>query len=197
MRLLLPATLAIVVALFQALPTSQSDDRQVTFRIIVVSEEEAAQRVAQQLAGGANFVALAGAQSIDPSARGGGLIGPVALSALRPGMRDALQRLETGQISPVIRVPLCFAIVQLVPAPPAAAPLRASELGGLAATGAVRATLSVDGLGEAETALNNFDKPVDWNQDPQIGRASCREREKGAAGAGARENRRCNKNGTT
>src|SRR5687767_12751719 len=168
MRLLLPATLAIVMALFQALPSSQSDDRQVTFRIIVVSSEEAAQRVAQQLAGGANFVALAGAQSIDPSARNGGLIGSVALSALRPEMREALQRLEIGQVSPVIRVPLGFAVIQLVPAQPAAAPLRSSELAGLAATGAVRATLSVDGLGEAETALNNFDKPADWNQHPLL-----------------------------
>src|SRR5687768_7769292 len=178
MRLLLPATLAIVMALFQALPSSQADDRQVTFRIIIVSSDEAAQRIVEQLAGGANFVALAGAQSIDPSARNGGLIGPVALSALRPEMREALQRLETGQISPVIRVPLGFAIVQVVPALPAAAPLRASELAGLAATGAVRATLSVDGLGEAETALNNFDKPVDWNQDPLL---ICRLRQQSSA----------------
>jgi hypothetical protein len=168
-RLYRPALLLVALVLSQALPSSQSDDRQVTFRIIVVSSDEAAQRVAQQLAGGANFVALAGAQSIDPSARSGGLIGPVSLSALRPELRDALQRLEIGQVSPVTRVPLGFAVVQLAAAPATAAPpLRAAELAGLAATGAVRATLSVDGLSEAETALNNFAKPEDWNQDPLL-----------------------------
>src|SRR5688572_33441899 len=119
MRLLLPA-MVVAMALYQALPSSQSDDRQVTFRIIVVSSDEAAQRIAQQLAAGTNFVALAEAQSIDPSARRGGLIGPVALSALRPEMRAALQRLEAGQVSPVIRLPLGFAVIQLAPA--AAAP---------------------------------------------------------------------------
>ena len=169
--------MVVAMALYQALPSSQSDDRQVTFRIIVVSSDEAAQRIAQQLAAGTNFVALAEAQSIDPSARRGGLIGPVALSALRPEMRDALQRLEVGQVSPVIRLPLGFAVIQLAPAA-AAPPLRASEVAGLAATGDVRATLSVDGLGEAETALNNFGKPEDWNQDPLL---ICRLRQQSSA----------------
>jgi hypothetical protein len=168
--LLAPALLAVVIALSQTLISSQSvqNDPQVAFRIIVVSTQDAAARVARQLAEGANFVALAGAESIDPSAGSGGLIGPVALSALRPEMREALQGLQVGQISPVIRVPFGYAVVQLVPAPAAASPLSASEMAGLAATGSVRATLSVDGLGEAETALNGFQKPEDWNQDPLL-----------------------------
>ena len=145
-----------------------SPDRPVTFRLIVVSSPDAAQRLAQQIAAGANFVALAGAESIDPSAATGGLIGPIALSALRPEMRDALAALQVGQVSAVIRVPLGFAIAQLVPAPAASAVIGVTEVPGLASAGAVRATLSVDGLGEAETALNNFTKPVDWDQDPQV-----------------------------
>jgi hypothetical protein len=169
-RLLAAALLTIVIALAQALISSQSieNDPQVTFRIIVVSTQDAAERVARQLADGANFVALAGAESIDPSARGGGLIGPIAVSALRPEMREALQGLQVGQISPVVRVPLGYAVAQLVPASAVASPLTASEVAGLTATGSVRATLSVDGLGEAETALNGFPKPEDWNQDPVL-----------------------------
>jgi tetratricopeptide (TPR) repeat protein len=169
-RILLAISFALALAFTQEFPSSQSQeaDRQVTFRIIVVSSEDAAQRIAQQVASGANFVALAGAESIDPSAPTGGLIGPIALSALRPEMREVLQGLQPGQVSPIVRVPLGFAVVQLVPPSSAAALIGATEVPGLASTGAVRATLSVDGLGEAETALNNFNKPEDWNQAPRL-----------------------------
>jgi hypothetical protein len=171
---------AILLALFTAFPSSQSPEgeRQVTFRIIVVGSEDAAERIATQVAGGASFVALAVAESVDPSAPAGGLIGPVALSALRPELRSALADLPVGGISRVVRVPLGFAIVQLVPPAAAMALAGSTEFPGLAAAGAVRATLSVDGLAEAETALNNFVKPEDWNQDP---RTICQLREASVA----------------
>jgi tetratricopeptide (TPR) repeat protein len=170
----------VLLAAFTALPSSQvpDGDRQVTFRLIVVSTEDAAERIARQIASGANVVALAAAESIDPSARTGGLIGPIALSALRSEMRDVLGALQVGEVGPVVRVPLGFAVVQLVPPATAAALAGTTEVGGLAATGAVRATLSVDGLGEAETALNNFTKPADWNQDP---RSICQLRQQSVA----------------
>ena len=162
----LAIALAIVVA--QTLPASQAPDadREVTFRIIVVSTEDDARRIAQQIAAGGNFVALARAESIDPSASSGGLIGPIALSALRSEVRDVLQTLQPGEVGAVVRVPLGYAIVTVVPAAAGTA-LAGSDVPGLAAAGAVRAILALDGLGEAETALNNFSKPDDWNQDPR------------------------------
>ena len=160
----------MLLAILTAGPSSQSPEgnRQVTFRIIVVSSEDAATRIAKQVAGGASFVALAVAESIDPSAPTGGLIGPIALSALRPELRSALAEMQMGEVSSVVSVPLGFAVLQLVPLSTGVALAGATEFPGLAAAGAVRATLSVDGLAEAETALNNFVKPADWNQDPRM-----------------------------
>ena len=167
--LFLLLTIVVALAAAQTSPASQGQDpdRQVIFRIIVVSSEDAARRIAEQIARGANFVALAGAESIDPSASNGGLIGPLALSALRPEMRDALQTLQPGSVSPIVRVPLGYAILTLVDAPAAGVAAGATDVPGFAATGAVRAILALDGLGEAETALNNFSKPDGWNQDPR------------------------------
>jgi hypothetical protein len=165
--LLLAIVAALVAAQTSPASRGQDPDRQVIFRIIVVSSEDAARRLAEQIARGANFVALAGAESIDPSASNGGLIGPIALSALRPEMRDVLQTLRSGQVSSIVRVPLGYAILTLVDAPAAGGPIGATDVPGFAAAGAVRAILALDGLGEAETALNNFSKPDDWNQDPR------------------------------
>src|SRR6188768_3116743 len=62
-------------------------ERQVTFRLIVVSTEAAARSVLERLRRGADADALAAAESIDPSAARGGLIGPVALAELRAELR--------------------------------------------------------------------------------------------------------------
>jgi hypothetical protein len=166
---LLSLGIVVALAVAQTFPASQGQDsdREVTFRIIVVSSEDAARRITGQIAQGANFAVLAGAESIDPSASSGGLIGPIALSALRPEMREVLQTLQPGEIGPIVRVPLGYAIVTVVPAPPRGGAPGVTDVPGLAATGAVRTMLALDGLGEAETALNNFRKPDDWNQDPR------------------------------
>src|SRR5687768_7056395 len=118
--------LAALLALCGGRYAAQAPD-DVTFRIIVVSSPDAAQRVAAQIAGGVNVVALAQAESIDPSAANGGLIGPIALSSLRPELRDALAGLAIGAVSQVIRVPLGFAVLQRIQPPTAVPPLRVSE----------------------------------------------------------------------
>ena len=70
---------AILAAHFTAapLPAQAPAERQVTFRLIVVSTEAAARSVLERLRRGAEADALAAAESIDPSAVRGGLIGPV------------------------------------------------------------------------------------------------------------------------
>jgi hypothetical protein len=70
--------------------TAQQAPDGTSFRIIVVSTEDEAGRLARQISAGARFAALAVSRSIDPSADHGGLIGPIALSALRPELREAL-----------------------------------------------------------------------------------------------------------
>ena len=61
----------------------------ISFRIIVVESQDAAERVLEQLKNGENIVALAARISVDRSASRGGLVGPVPISELRPEIRNA------------------------------------------------------------------------------------------------------------
>ena len=142
-------------------------DPQVTFRLIVVSTEEKAQQIAEEVASGGSFEAIARAQSSDPSAERGGLLGPIALSELRAELRDALHDLPLGNVTGVLRLPTGFAIVQRVEASSGSS-IRGGEILAVAASGSVRATISVDGFSEANTALNSLQKPEDWNQSPKM-----------------------------
>ena len=158
---------------FQQPPERRTEqaEPQVSFRLIIVSTEAAARSVVERLQRGAAAEALASAESIDPSFARGGLIGPVVLAELRPELREALQALQglaSGQTSGVIRLPTGFGVVQLAELPSARARLRASEILGLAATGSVQPTVSVDGFAEANTILQEAPKAhEDWNMHPR------------------------------
>src|SRR5688572_12090601 len=74
-RILLRTRGALAVALIAAALmhqrgsfAAQQGAAEVTFRIIIVSTEQAAQRLADQIARGASFASLAASESIDPSA---------------------------------------------------------------------------------------------------------------------------------
>jgi hypothetical protein len=138
----------------------------VTFRLIVVSTADRAQAIADSIAGGASFEAMAREHSSDPSSAQGGLIGPIELSELRPELRDALRNLGPGAVASVLPLPTGFALVQRVIDAPAAS-MRGGEILAVAAVGSVRPSISVDGFSEANTALNTMDKPADWEQNPR------------------------------
>jgi hypothetical protein len=144
-----------------------SDD--VTLRIIVVSSAEQAQHILDELKGGEDFATIAKRASIDSTAGDGGYLGKVALSALRPELRDSVAGLSPGQLSPVVRTPLGFAILK-VESEKGPEGSSASDRGGTAATasiGSVKYAFILGGFGEAELGLNNFDKPTGWNKDPR------------------------------
>ena len=65
-------------------PSQVMPSDEVTLRVIVVDSAEKAQRIVNRLNGGEDFVALAQAESIDPTADAGGLLGKVTLSTLPP-----------------------------------------------------------------------------------------------------------------
>ncbi len=140
----------------------------ITFRIIVVSSADRASQLAEQVKQGADFEKLAQAESLDPSAAQGGLIGPIALSELRADLQAALRPLAIGAVSGVLQLPTGFALVQRVQSASSSSRIRGNEVLALSATSSVKASLSVDGFAEAGTALNNVDKPADWNQTPRL-----------------------------
>jgi tetratricopeptide (TPR) repeat protein len=147
------------------LPSSSTPSDEVTLRIIVVSSPEKAQHILDLLQKGDDFANLAKRESIDSTASDGGLLGKLAPSSLRPELREALQGITLGQVSPVVRTPLGYAILKVV-----------NEVGGstnsvgtpgTGATGSVKYTFTLGGFGEAELGMNKFDKPPGWDRDPR------------------------------
>ena len=76
----------------------------VTLRIIVAATADAAQRLADRLARGESFPVLAQAESTAPSAASGGWLGKLPVSQLRPEVRQALQGVTAGHVTPVVRI---------------------------------------------------------------------------------------------
>jgi tetratricopeptide (TPR) repeat protein len=144
--------------------------KEVALRVIVVDSEEKARRVVSRLNGGEDFIALARGESIDPTADSGGLLGRVNLSTLPPLLKDALAGVAPGQLSPVIQIPTGFAILKVVDAvDPDNINMNAAvpDIPTLATKTSVKYVIDVSGLVEAESLLQTFSKPADWNQDPR------------------------------
>src|SRR5262249_24540106 len=109
--IMLCAILAVQPSL-EAQQTPLSANDQVTLAIIVLSSQDRARQVLDQLQQGADFGALAKKLSIDTTADQGGFMGQVSRANLRPELRNAVRNLDPGQLSSIVRVPLGFAIVK-------------------------------------------------------------------------------------
>jgi len=139
----------------------------VGLRMIVVPSADEAQRLLEALKGGADFAALAIEKSTDPTARDGGYLGKLDPATLRPELRAGLQGVGRGELTGVVRIPSGYAIVEVLPDSheiqgPDPNPTR---LLAATATGAVRDSLNVGGLSEADAMFLAFPKPAAWNQD--------------------------------
>jgi len=150
-------------------PSVNSTPESLTLRIIVVSSPEQAQQIRDDLSKGKDFATLARRNSIDSTASDGGYLGKIAISALRPELRDALAGLAPGQSSSIARTPLGFAILK-VEADQTSEKSNSPGQGGTPATtstGSVKYTFNVGGLGEAELGIQRFPKPEGWNESPK------------------------------
>ena len=164
-RLVVNLTLIASCAFAADQSASNPSSDEITLQIIVVGSVEQAQRILDRLKKGESFLALAKENSIDSTAEDGGRMGNVSLSMLRPELRDALQGLGAGQISPVLRTTLGYAILKIVQRSGSGGNTSSGGNSATAATGSVKYTFNVGGLGEAELGLIKSPKTVDWSQD--------------------------------
>jgi len=134
-------------------------------RMIVVGSAEQAQRILDQLKGGADFAALAMEQSTDPTARDGGYLGQVDPATLRSELRDALTGVTGGQLTRVVRIPTGYAILEVLPDSQGIQGDDSPTPISVAAAGAVRDVINVGGLTEADAMFLAFPKKNGWNQD--------------------------------
>ena len=157
-RLSIAASLAAAIALLidsgHAAGSAQDPAEALTLRMIVVSSAEAAQRIVERLNGGESFAALAKTESTGPGADGGGWLGKVTLSQLRPEVRRAVQGVRPGNLAPVVRIPTGFAIVKVEEDDPSTG--AAAVTPALASSGAVKYMYDVSGFTEARVSLEMF-----------------------------------------
>ena len=163
------AIAALSVAVFPQTSTSQTKSAgPPTLRIIVLETEDEARGVREELLRGGNFVALATARSVDPSAAVGGMLGRFDLSSLRPELRKAVAGLSVGDLSQVVPVPTGFAIVQVIAdRDPTREESPAGVNAGLAAGGSVKLVFDVSGFPDAIEAMRQYEKEPGWNEDPK------------------------------
>src|SRR2546425_6392722 len=143
--LLVLGALAAVGALAASAQVTPPDV--VTLRVIVVDSAEEARRIVNRLNGGEDFIALARAESIDPTAGAGGLLGKITRSTLPPVLKDALVGVAPGQLSPIVRIPTGFAILKVVEdTGPASISMNAATPATLATEASVKYVIDVSGI---------------------------------------------------
>ena len=164
-----------------------SEAASVSLRIIVVATREQAIDIAEQVNKGADFATLARAKSTDSTAGDGGSMGKVDPTTLRAELRDALRGLVPGQVSPVVKIPSGYAILQVFAEDPPAAINSAdpNQYLPLSGRGSVRYSPDIGGAPEADAALQAFAKSPGWEQDL---RQICATRQKSLAGTVERLN---------
>jgi len=176
---------ALIGAGLISLSSAAAEDvpaRALPLRLIVVSTQDDAQRIHDQLKSGADFAVLARLKSVDETSADGGLLGDVDPATLREELKSALQGLEPGQISQVVKVPDGFAILKVLPKSELSTLAEADQTLRFAASAirAVRKAFDISGLNEADAAWANLQKPPNWNQDIQM---MCSTRLQAVAGA--------------
>ncbi len=169
-------TLAIfTVPFWQTLLCAQvPSDGKVNLQAIVVRTAAQAQEALTRLKKGEDFAAVAREVSIDPNASGGGYLGEVDPTTLRPELREALASLKPGEFSSVLQVATGFVILKVLPAK------QESLASGTAGQGmgpdrdlhsggkdAIQYPADVAGQVLADILFERYPKPDGWEQDLQ------------------------------
>ncbi len=124
--------------------------------IIVVSSQEEAKSVLNQLGKGDDFAKLARERSTDPTASDGGYF-QADPENLRIELRDALRKVQPGQITGIVKTSAGFAILKLLTQPAEKKSGGTDRTSTLAVTGpgSVRLTPSVAGYSEFYEVLRS------------------------------------------
>ncbi len=182
-RRLLRCWLALGLLSISSVPV-QPQQAKVPVRIIVMETQDKAEHVLAELKGGADFAAVAKAESADPTAAEGGSLGMLTPDGLRTELRSAMQQLAPGQFSGIVPIPSGYAILKIdssgEPAEKDTAPAAEDSPGDsfdkgpigmdgvslpLSGQGIVRLPPDTSGLVDVEAAFQTVAKPEGWNSN--------------------------------
>lgn len=137
--------------------------------IIVMPTRIGMEQVLTELRAGLDFSVIAKEKSVDATAVDGGYMGRMRPEQLRTELRDALQGRKAGDLTKIIELPSGFAVLKILPKPPALTDLNPKRISALMSTGAIRYGAQLAGQVEANAILQQFPKPVGWNRDlPEV-----------------------------
>ncbi len=108
-----PITEHDVRSYYEAHRTDFRRPEQFRARIITAPTRPEAEALRGQVAGGADFAALARAKSTSPEKEAGGELGFLPKGQLPPEFDAALERLKPGELSPVVESPYGFHVFRL------------------------------------------------------------------------------------
>ena len=158
-----------MVSRFRASQDEGVGERVLPLQMIRVLTRSQAEEILAQLRRGASFAKLAREHSLDPTASEGGHLGKMNLSALRPELREALQRAGPGQATDIVETPSGYMILKILPEsrkvetenltggrPPMQIPSSNRDL-----------VTEVSGGFEGLYFFKRLEKPPDWEQDLQ------------------------------
>lgn len=165
--------LAIVPILFlsfnsSTISSAQSSGRdEVLLRVIVVSTENEAKQILEELKSGKEFGTIAKNKSIDPSAEDFGYLGKVDLATLRPELREALHGVGPDQITNIVKVPGGYALLKVLPASEGTVGQGMGANRDLPLSGKSSIKYPVDVAGQvlADLAFQKYPKPSGWEQN--------------------------------
>ena len=126
--------------------------------MILVRERAKAEEILARIKAGDNFEVLAKQHSADSTAAEGGYLGPVKLAEVRPELRQALDGVGEGQVTPVFRTPGGFMILKVLPrARPKTEPQADSSQ--------IQFAAYVSGFEESLHFFSSLPKPAEYSQD--------------------------------
>ncbi len=131
--------------------------------LIVVPTAKAAQELLAQLHSGMDFAVLAKEKSIDTTAKDGGYVGFGV--QLAPSLLSAAKELKAGEFTQVIQVPAGYAVLTVFAHSPRMEDLDGERIKALALKGAVRDTIDISGMAQADAAFQIYAKPEGWQKN--------------------------------
>lgn len=133
--------------------------------ILVTHSRQEAEDALQRLKAGWNFEVLAKEHSIDASAANGGYLGRLNPADLKPELRQALDGVQAGGTSAIVRTADGYAILKVFKTAPHPQVLDGKRIQTLARTGVVRFGIDTGGMQEADAAFRDEPKADGWDRD--------------------------------
>src|SRR3990172_6670178 len=144
----------------------EQEASELALRMVLVRTRSEAEEIFKRLEAGEPFEKLAREHSLHPTAKDGGYMGRMNLSALRPELREALKGLTPGLVTKPVETPSGYVILKVLSESEGIGiDTGATEELAFSATGQDREALSVSGFLTVNYYFQRFPKPPGFYEE--------------------------------